>query len=550
MKRYIYLSLCCLWASLSMHAASYSGTLPVLHIQTENNAPIVSKDDYINATYYLDAMGQENIESIGSATAPLTMEIKGRGNYTWKGFDKKPYRLKLTDKQPLLGMTKSKHFALLAHADDSKGFMRNAIGFELARLIGMTWTPMAKPVEVVLNGDYIGLYFLTETIRVDKDRVNIVEQEDDETDPSKVTGGWLVEIDNYNEDPHVTIKEGGEHTMWITYKTPEVLSSAQEDFLTNEMRRIDQLVYGDKNSDKLWEVLDIDALARFYIVQELTDNYESFHGSCYLYREIGDGEKWKFGPAWDFGSAFNRDKSQYLFEGDVWHNHWIPEICKFPAFQNYIKSIWDEFCANNYIQIFSFINQQKALIASAAAADAKRWPQYGNADLANRVTKVADRLHKNAEWLNKQWGSAELPDNPNNSNGNPEYQPDDELTAMYVWTNGKMVEYNIAEVDSITFAKKAKGIVVKTKIPSTWKNTIYVWIWGDGVTENEHIAMKQGDWYVFAYDGTELNIIFKQNQGWTGNANQSEDLKTTRSGCYVLTQKGEEKAKFTAVNCD
>lgn len=550
MKRYIYLSLCCLWASLSMHAASYSGTLPVLHIQTENNAPIVSKDDYINATYYLDAMGQENIEYIGSATAPLTMEIKGRGNYTWKGFDKKPYRLKLTDKQPLLGMTKSKHFALLAHADDSKGFMRNAIGFELARLIGMTWTPMAKPVEVVLNGDYIGLYFLTETIRVDKDRVNIVEQEDEETDPSKVTGGWLVEIDNYNEDPHVTIKEGGEHTMWITYKTPEVLSSAQEDFLTNEMRRIDQLVYGDKNSDKLWEVLDIDALARFYIVQELTDNYESFHGSCYLYREMGDGEKWKFGPAWDFGSAFNRDKSQYLFEGDVWHNHWIPEICKFPAFQNYIKSIWDEFCANNYIQIFSFINQQKALIASAAAADVKRWPQYGNADLANRVTKVADRLHKNAEWLNKQWGTTELPDNPNNSNGNPEYQPDDELTAMYVWTNGKMVEYNIAEVDSITFAKKAKGIVVKTKIPSTWKNTIYVWIWGDGVTENEHIAMKQGDWYVFAYDGTELNIIFKQNQGWTGNANQSEDLKTTRSGCYVLTQKGEEKAKFTAVNCD
>ena len=550
MKQYIYLLLCCLWVSLSMRAASYSGTLPVLHIQTENNAAIVSKDDYVNATYYLDPMGQKGIQSIGSATAPFTMEIKGRGNYTWNGFDKKPYRIKLSDKQPLLGMTKSKHFALLAHADDSKGFMRNAIGFELARLIGMTWTPMAKPVEVVLNGDYIGLYFLTETIRVDKDRVNIVEQEDEETDPAKITGGWLVEIDNYNEDPHVTIREGGEHTMWITYKTPEVLSAAQEDFLTDEMRRIDQLVYGDKNSDRLWEVLDIDALARFYIVQELTDNYESFHGSCYLYREMGDGEKWKFGPVWDFGSSFNRDKTQYLFEGDVWHNHWIPEICKFPAFKNYVKTIWDEFCTNNYIQIYSFIDQQKSRIASAAAADAKRWPQYGNADLANRVTKVADRLHKNATWLNKQWGSAELPDNPNNSNGNPEYKPDEELTAMFVWMNGKMVEYNIAEVDSITFAKKEKGIVVKTKIPSTWTNTIYVWIWGDGVTENEHLAMKQGDWYVFASEGTELNIIFKQNQGWTGNANQSEDLKTTRSGCYVLTQKGEEKAKFTAVNCD
>lgn len=550
MKQYIYLLLCCLWVSLSMRAASYSGTLPVLHIQTENNAAIVSKDDYVNATYYLDPMGQEGIQSIGSATAPFTMEIKGRGNYTWNGFDKKPYRIKLSDKQPLLGMTKSKHFALLAHADDSKGFMRNAIGFELARLIGMTWTPMAKPVEVVLNGDYIGLYFLTETIRVDKDRVNIVEQEDEETDSHKITGGWLVEIDNYNEDPHVTIKEGGKHTMWVTYKTPEVLSSAQEQFLQNEMKRIDELVYGDKNSNKLWEILDIDALARFYIVQELTDNYESFHGSCYLYREMGDGEKWKFGPVWDFGSSFNRDKTQYLFEGDVWHNHWIPEICKFPAFKNYVKTIWDEFCTNNFIHIYSFIDQQKNLIASAAAADVERWPQYGNADLNNRVRKVTERLHKNAEWLNRQWGSSELPDNPNNENENPEYKPDEELTAMFVWMNGKMVEYNIAEVDSITFAKKEKGIVVKTKIPSTWTNTIYVWIWGDGVTENEHLAMKQGDWYVFASEGTELNIIFKQNQGWTGNANQSEDLKTTRSGCYVLTQKGEEKAKFTAVNCD
>ena len=550
MKQYIYLLLCCLWVSLSMRAASYSGTLPVLYIQTENNAAIVSKDDYVNATYYLDPMGQEGIQSIGSATAPFTMEIKGRGNYTWNGFDKKPYRIKLSDKQPLLGMTKSKHFALLAHADDSKGFMRNAIGFELARLIGMTWTPMAKPVEVVLNGDYIGLYFLTETIRVDKDRVNIVEQEDEETDSHKITGGWLVEIDNYNEDPHVTIKEGGKHTMWVTYKTPEVLSSAQEQFLQNEMKRIDELVYGDKNSNKLWETLDIDALARFYIVQELTDNYESFHGSCYLYREMGDGEKWKFGPVWDFGSSFNRDKTQYLFEGDVWHNHWIPEICKFPAFKNYVKTIWDEFCTNNFIHIYSFIDQQKNLIASAAAADVERWPQYGNADLNNRVRKVTERLHKNAEWLNRQWGSSELPDNPNNENENPEYKPDEELTAMFVWMNGKMVEYNIAEVDSITFAKKEKGIVVKTKIPSTWTNTIYVWIWGDGVTENEHLAMKQGDWYVFASEGTELNIIFKQNQGWTGNANQSEDLKTTRSGCYVLTQKGEEKAKFTAVNCD
>ena len=183
------------------HATTYSGTLPVLFINTDGGVSITSKENYVNAKYYLDPMGSENVQAIGSAQAPLDMQIRGRGNYTWVGFDKKPYRIKLADKQPLAGLNKSKHFALLAHADDNYGFMRNIVGFQLSRMIGMPWTPADTPVEVVLNGDYIGLYFLTETIRVDKDRVNIVEQPDNITNPEEITGGWLLEIDNYDSDP-------------------------------------------------------------------------------------------------------------------------------------------------------------------------------------------------------------------------------------------------------------------------------------------------------------------------------------------------------------
>ena len=84
---------------LGAQAASPSGTLPVLYITTENKKPITSKEDYLNATYYLDAKGIAGYENIGSATAPLNMEIKGRGNYSWTGFDKKPYRIKLAEKQ-------------------------------------------------------------------------------------------------------------------------------------------------------------------------------------------------------------------------------------------------------------------------------------------------------------------------------------------------------------------------------------------------------------------------------------------------------------------
>lgn len=540
-----------LLSCIELNAATYSGTLPVLYIQTENKEPITSKDYYLNATYYLDAMGLDGYESIGSASAPLTMEIKGRGNYSWTGFDKKPYRIKLADKQLLLGMKKSKHFALLAHADDSndrKGFMRNAVGFELSRMIGMTYTPNARPLEVVLNGDYIGLYFLTEHIRVDKDRVNIVEQEDEETDSEKITGGWLVEIDNYDDDPHITIKEGGKTTMWITYKTPEVLSPQQEQYLTEQMKLIDNLVYGDKNSEELWNYLDMDALAKFYIVQELTDNYESFHGSCYLHKELGENEKWYFGPVWDFGSSFNRDKSQYMYQGDVWHNHWIPEICKFPAFMDRVKEIWNEFYNGDYNNIYNFIDTHENLIAQAAVKDKERWSQYhGSQTIGTYIERTTNVLRKNAEWLNDQWKEG------SGSNGNdnePDTVINDVVDYMYVWVAGERIEYMLADVDSITFAQK-ESIVIKANVPEAWGTDIYVYIWDtENVETGEYKANKQGDWYVYTYNGNALNILFKKGKDWQGKKYQSEDLRTNRSGCYVITQEGEDKGKLNEVDCN
>ena len=113
MKRFILFIVATL-SAVSILAVSPSGTLPVFYINTENGTPITSKEDYLNATYHLDALGLEGYTSIGSAEAPLPMQIKGRGNYTWTGFKKKPYRLKLDSKQPLLGMKKSKHFGLLS----------------------------------------------------------------------------------------------------------------------------------------------------------------------------------------------------------------------------------------------------------------------------------------------------------------------------------------------------------------------------------------------------------------------------------------------------
>ena len=101
MKRILFF-LCTLLSTAYIYAATYSGTLPVLFINTENGQQITSKEDYLPATAYLDNLGLEGYESVGTIDAPLALQIRGRGNWTWVGFDKKPYRLKFGSKQALL----------------------------------------------------------------------------------------------------------------------------------------------------------------------------------------------------------------------------------------------------------------------------------------------------------------------------------------------------------------------------------------------------------------------------------------------------------------
>jgi hypothetical protein len=225
---------------------------------------------------------------------------------------------------------------------------------------------------------------------------------------------------------------------------------------------------------------------------------------------------------------------------------------------NRVKEIWNEFYNGKYNDIYTFIDAHESLIKQAVVKDKERWPQYhGSQTLSTYIDRTTDVLRKNAKWLNEQWKSNDgggnndnNGDNNNNYPENPEFQPNG-TTSMYVWQDGMRLEYDIAKVDSITFEEKeVEGIVVKAKVPATWTETIYVWIWGDGITNYEHIAMRQGEWFVFVYEGEELNIIFKQGKDWTGYPNQSEDIYTTRSACYLLTQEGDKKATATEVDCE
>ncbi|MBQ9669137.1 MAG: CotH kinase family protein [Prevotella sp.] len=391
-------------------AAGYSGTLPVMFITTDGGQAITSKTDYINATFYIDALGLDNCEPVGSKAEPVSMRIRGRGNVTWTGLDKKSYKLKLDEGLPLLGMGQNKHFALIAHADSKQAFLKEALGFELAKMLDMEFTPQHQPVEVVLNGDYIGLYSLTETIRLGKRRVNIAQQVNGESDPYRLTGGWLVEIDNYDSDSQLRFPTDDLplENFRITYHDPDSLSVEQTEFLSSQMQQLLSTVYApQKNTADLDRLVDIESLARFYLVNELVDNVESFLGSCFMYRDRGYDEKWKFGPVWDFGNALTEwhGKNNFIYQTSIWPKSIIEEMMNFHNLKKRVLELWfyyyDYLAADWYAYILDYADR----IAEATKADHERWPMYAPEDIGPAVSWCLEKLDKKKDFLEEWWGA-------------------------------------------------------------------------------------------------------------------------------------------------
>lgn len=409
------------WMSLTVWQASQgsgtnsiSGTLPVVYITTQNKQAITDTETQIPMTLYIDSVIAD-YHPLGSAQAPISGTIKGRGNWTWNGFDKKPYKIKFDVKQKVLGMPNNRHWCLMANTDDYLGFLKMPAGLAVSEAVGLRWTPRMRPVELVLNGRYMGLYFLTEHVRIASNRVRIKEQADNETHADSITGGWLVEIDNYRTENNIEIDEGnGQHVM-ISLREPEVLSGAQRAYLENQLNGINNALYGS-SSARLKQILDIDEAARYYLVQEIMEDCESYHGSCFLYKDrdsLGVADKWKFGPVWDFGNAYDRQQETWIYINPTWDQYWIGQLATWPEFQQAVKEQWWIYYHTQKDEVRNRISNIAGSITQAAKNDAQAWRNTtGYNDNSNMSAKLNDFLRRydwRIQWLYSQLGEGIQP---------------------------------------------------------------------------------------------------------------------------------------------
>ena len=222
-----------------------SAILPHWYINTDAEAEVLSKDEYLQAT--IDIEGNGNFQDVEK----LVTRIKGRGNSTWTK-PKKPYRLKLDKKTSMFGLSPAKDWVLLANYNDYT-LMTNAVAMKIGRQLGMPYTHDIIPIDVTINGIYRGNYNLTQQVEIHENRVNVGE------------GGVLWELDSYFDEEWQFKSE--KSNLPVMLKDPDVESTAQFEQWKSDFQQFDNLLYNSKFPKNNYEnVFDRQQFVNFLIV--------------------------------------------------------------------------------------------------------------------------------------------------------------------------------------------------------------------------------------------------------------------------------------------
>lgn len=399
---------------------SAAHVVSVMNIVTENGAPVQGKEngDYVNCTITVDHPDDKwDYKGTG--------RIRGRGNSTWLWYDKKPYRIKLDEKASIVGLAAEKDWVLLANYRDPSHVM-NAFVFELGHVMGLPYTNHSRYMEVNLNGEYVGLYQLTEQIEQGKNRVNVDDMD-----------GILIALDL---DDGPSLSPQAKDNFWsniygmpvaVKYPKEEELTDFTKSDIMDELGALESAILSirrnksnpeaiKKSMDKVRELLDVQSFIDYLIIQELTYNVElAAPRSMYMHKDVGG--KWVMGPLWDFDAGFDFDwgtmydghhffssyKKLMLGKDPVHHtggNGGVPEF-----FTDIFRS--DEFCKEFYdrwmeispkIMTEAWDNTQKYIDEAKDAMDrnAERWPIYFPSD-GNPKTLISyeEEIEKLYVWL-------------------------------------------------------------------------------------------------------------------------------------------------------
>ncbi len=406
-------------------------------------ASVFIETDSGSLDYIHEVKGNEeegNISIIGANGADVEyagrLEIKGRGNSTWQ-MEKKPYNIKLDSKADLFEMGETKKWSLIAnHGDPS--LIRNALAYQAAENAGMPYTPQFTPVDVYINNDYMGAYILTTRIGVDGSNVDIYDLEGETKDaneedvdtyapnglygtyagliegskkwydipnnPEEITGGYIIEMELANRYADEASGFVTTRSQPFTMKSPEFLTKAQIDYISEYYQSFEDAVYEGKSMEELNKICNVESLAQMYLLNEWCSNQDFGLTSTYFYKPVDD--TLYAGPAWDFDIGFgNNDSNRYgndytdptkwtacynrMYRNTVFGTADIDEqptvfnvLTKNEDFVKVLDSVWDEYFGAALDETITWVSDEYTKeIRGSAIANAIRWNIFGTTDV-------------------------------------------------------------------------------------------------------------------------------------------------------------------------
>ena len=355
--------------------------------------------------------------SNGTVDVPTTnCGARLRGN-TSQEYPKKPFAVKLTSKQGILGMPSHKRWVLLANWLDHS-MIRNTVAFDIAHAIedawktgaiepGIPWNVHGKNVELVIfesdgSGPHVGNYYLCEQIKIDKNRLNIQKPYEDVDNPTFETCGYLLEVDNnYDEDWRFKTSKG------VPFMFKDAVDNAILNSVQSKVQGIETNIYNGAYSTA-YNSLDINSVVDQMLIYELTLNRE--YGdprSVYMFMD-GNG-KLSGGPVWDFdrGTFQNQEKASSLGnsdrkkpdnewmywrssgdEGESYAYIWFKQLAKDPIFQAKIQERWTVIYP--YLQgVSAKIREYGRTMRLSYESDSAMWPTK-KADIQKHKSGFSD----------------------------------------------------------------------------------------------------------------------------------------------------------------
>lgn len=326
--------------------------------------------------------------------------LTGRGNASWE-YDKRPYTLTLSADASVLDMAPAAKWVLLANAADETN-LNNKLVMDLASRVGTQWVPESRWVDLYLNGEYSGLYLLTEKIEVHGNRLAI------DTD----SGDFLCRIDL--DERWATLQNpfstGAGRTVEIS--APKILKEGDQSHIESRVRALEQEIFSGADLRKS-TVLDLDSWVRRYLIDEISANIDADLASSYFY--CSDGILFA-GPLWDYDMTlgnFPRNQDPHAFiaknphKSDSLHSAYYGALYQNESFHDRMVEIYrTEFTPVLQELLNGEIDYLIDFLRDASQANSLRWrSMYDHlpADVVHTPSALKDYFSRRIRFLDSAW---------------------------------------------------------------------------------------------------------------------------------------------------